>query len=266
MIVFPSCKINLGLRVTNKREDGFHDIDTIMYPLPFHDILEILPSNTLKFTTHGIPIPGDSSQNLCLKAYHLLQFDYNLPPVHIDLRKQIPIGAGLGGGSADAAFTLIALNKLFTLGLSIEQLESYASQLGSDCAFFIQNRPAHATGRGELLSPISLNLKGYFLLLIHPEIHVSTADAYGSIIPAPAPSVQEIINQPMELWQEQLINDFETPIFKLHPTIEAIKSDLYQKGASYASMSGSGSSVFGIFSERPEWISQLPYWNKCIQL
>lgn len=252
MVSFPPCKINLGLNVIEKRSDGYHNLETVFYPIPLNDIVEIIPADTTQFIASGITIPGDKSTNLCLKAYELLKSTYKLPPVEIRLHKVIPTGAGLGGGSADAAHTLRLLNKLFNLQLSISQLQDYAQQLGSDCAFFIEDKPMLGLGRGELLEPIQLSLKGKFLVLLKPNVHVSTAEAYKGVKPTRSqPSVREIVeNTPIEKWRNLLKNDFEESVFKAHPIISEYKEKLYAAGALYACMSGSGSSVFGIF-EKP---------------
>lgn len=250
MIIFPNCKINLGLRILRKRNDGYHDLETVFYPLPLSDVLEIVqsPEKEVSFTGSGINIENGSN-NLCRKAYDLLKKDFpDLPAVKIHLHKAIPVGGGLGGGSSDAAFTLLLLNNKFNLGLTNEQLLHYALQLGSDCPFFIINKPCFAEKRGELLEQTTLNLSSYDFLLINPGIHISTADAFAGIVPsAPSKSVKEIIQQPIETWKEELQNDFEISVFIKHPEIKTIKEELYKKEAVYASLSGSGSTVYGIF-------------------
>lgn len=253
MILFPNCKINLGLHVVQKRSDGYHDLETVFFPVPFRDILEIIPSTTFRFTSSGIPIPGDPSSNLCVKAYDLLKQQFpDLPPVHIHLHKIIPMGGGLGGGSSNGSFTLLALNQLFDLKLSQDALMDFALELGSDCPFFILNQPAYATGRGEKLEQITINLNGYYLALILPGIHVSTAQAFSGIIPKqPIISLKNCIASNPAAWKNEVINDFETSVFPIHPTIAQIKSDLYAQGAVYASMTGTGSTVFGLFKEKP---------------
>lgn len=249
MIVFPNCKINLGLHITAKRADGFHDLETVFYPLPVTDALEVITPGTLQFTSSGIPVPGDAADNLCLRAFHLLQRDYpQLQPVNIHLHKHIPIGAGLGGGSADAAFMLQLLNNKFQLGLTSGQLIDYAAQLGSDCPFFILNQPCYATGRGEIMEPLSLDLSGYSFLLVHPGIHVNTGWAFRQITPqAPAQALKEVIQLPVTEWKQAVSNDFEAPVFAAHPELAAIKATMYSEGAVYATMSGSGSAVVGLF-------------------
>lgn len=249
MVTFPNCKINLGLHITGKRPDGFHELETVFYPVPLKDILEVVSSTTLQFQSTGIDIPGNPGSNLCLKAYHLLKEDFpQLPPVQMHLHKIIPMGAGLGGGSADGAFALQLLNDKYFLGLSPTQLMKYALQLGSDCPFFILNQPCYATGRGEDLTPIKLDLSGYRFVIVHPGIHINTKWAFEQIQPGlPARSIKEIIQLPIQDWKYYLSNDFESPIKQNYPAIEAIKLALYKDGAIYASMSGSGSTVFGIY-------------------
>jgi len=248
MVVFPHCKINLGLHVVSKREDGYHTIETCFYPVPWRDVLEIIKSNEFSFSQSGLVIPGNFSDNLCVKAFQLLEKDFEITPVKIHLHKVIPTGAGLGGGSSDAAFALRTLNAVFNLNLSQTILKEYAAQLGSDCSFFIDDKPMLASGRGEILSETSLSLKGKYLVIVKPDIHVSTAEAYRGVNPKqPIKSISRIITEPISSWQPSLSNDFEESVFKNHPTIGEIKSKLYQHGAQYACMSGSGAAVFGIF-------------------
>lgn len=238
----------MGLHVKSKRVDGYHDLETIFYPVNYYDVLEILPSDELAFTSSGIDIPGDG--NLCLDAYHLLKQGFNIPAVHIHLHKIIPIGAGLGGGSSDAAFTLKGLNNLFDLQLNNEQLRMYAVQIGADCPFFIENKPMLATGIGEVLEPIDLDLSAYHIAIVNSDIHVSTAEAYSGVTPNdPLCSLRDLIKPPVKEWQIQ--NAFEQSVFAKHPAIEDLKNSLYKQGAIYAAMSGSGSSVFGLFESRP---------------
>jgi 4-diphosphocytidyl-2-C-methyl-D-erythritol kinase len=264
VIVFPNCKINLGLRIISKRDDGYHDLETIFYPLPFYDALEIIRSKedgpSVLFSASGTVIEGNKENNLCVKAYDLIKKIHpSLPTATIHLHKAIPSGAGLGGGSADAAFTLQLLNTKFDLALSTDQLISYALQLGSDCPFFIVNKPCFATGRGEILQEIILDLPDYKFVVVNPGIHISTAQAFDGITPAPpARSVKEIIQQPVETWKAELINDFEKNIFIQHPEIATIKNKLYDNGAIYASMSGSGSTVYGIFKKNAVVDLRLP--------
>ena len=250
MVSFPPCKINLGLQILSKQPDGYHSIVTCFYPLPWEDVLEILPSGSLMFTQSGNPVAGKPEHNLCLRAYHLLKKDHKLPPVQIHLHKIIPTGAGLGGGSSDAAHTLRLLNALFTLELSQTDLMSYASQLGSDCAFFLEEAPMLGSGRGEILERVTVNVKGFYLRLFKPDIHISTAEAYANVIPkVPNVKLREVIEKPVRSWKEELKNDFENSVFMKHPILLSIKNELYESGAVYASMSGSGSSVFGIFED-----------------
>lgn len=251
MIVFPNCKINLGLNILRKRDDGFHDLETVFFPIDLRDALEIIPSpNKTQITVTGIAA-GNPENNLCLKAYHLLKNDYpQMPEINIHLHKAIPIGAGLGGGSADAASMLQLLNEKFNLNISPDKLFVYALQLGSDCSFFLLNKPCLATGRGEVLEPINMPLSGYKILLINPGIHISTAEAFKKIKPAiPAKKIKDIILQPIETWKRELSNDFENYVFERYPLIKKIKEDIYKAGAVYAAMSGSGSTIFGIFKK-----------------
>lgn len=253
MIAFPNAKINLGLNIIGKRDDGYHDIESCFYPIPWHDALEVMEANSFTFHAYGIPIPGDVSTNLCIKAYEVLQEDYDFPPVEIHLVKNIPMGAGLGGGSADGAFTLKLINDLFELKITNDQLEAYALQLGSDCPFFIQNKPALAKGRGEELEEIPVALSGYYLAIQNPGIHISTKEAYeGIILRHHKTGIAEILNNPIQDWKKDLKNDFESSLFPKHPTIVELKEYLYEQGASYASMTGSGSTVYGLFKEKPE--------------
>ena len=249
MIQFPNCKINLGLSILAKRADGYHELETVFYPIAVSDALEILPAANLTMNHSGITVPGDPAQNLCLKAYHLLKKDFpTLPAVQMYLHKNIPMGAGLGGGSSDGTAALMILNQQFTLGLNDQQLIAYASQLGSDCPFFVYNKACHATGRGEVLTPIQLDLSNYQFLLVHPGVHIATAWAFQQLNPhIKSESIQAIIEKPITDWKNYLINDFEAPVFKAEPKLSVIKDQLYQLGAIYASMSGSGSSLFGIF-------------------
>lgn len=266
MILFPNCKINLGLHITRKRTDGYHDLETVFYPLPLRDAIEIVSNqefragNTaapiyanqpvdVELVMSGLPVKGDPADNLCVKAWRLLKKDFpQLPPVQLHLHKAIPMGAGLGGGSSDAAFTLHLLNNKFKLGIPAEKLLDYALQLGSDCPFFIINQPCIATGRGELLQSISLDLSAWSFLLVYPEVHINTGWAFEQITPSlPEKPISEVIAQPVSSWKDSLINDFEAPVCRLHPALAHIKDTLYASGAVYASMTGSGSSFYGIF-------------------
>jgi 4-diphosphocytidyl-2-C-methyl-D-erythritol kinase len=248
MILFPNAKINIGLNILSKREDGYHNLETIFYPIAWKDSLEIIKSNDQQFSSSGISIPGDG--NLCQKAYDLLDQDFGLENVHIHLHKNIPIGAGLGGGSSDAAFTLIGLNEMFDLKLNSIQLKEYALKLGADCPFFIDNKACLAKGIGEELSDVALNISNVFLMVATPNVHVSTAMAYSGVVPhIPAVSLQKLISEPMVNWSMK--NDFEEAIFKLEPKIKALKNKMLDHGAVYCSMSGSGSSVFAFFDKKP---------------
>lgn len=250
MVTFPPCKINLGLHVTRKRADGYHELETCFYPVPWTDVLEVIKADRFAFTASGTPIPGNADQNLCVKAYEVLKTEYDLSPVSIHLHKIIPTGAGLGGGSSDSAYVLRSLNSLFSLNLSQNELMKFGSLLGSDCAFFVQDEPMVGTGRGEILTKSSVSLKGKYLVMVKPDIHVSTADAYGGIKPAvPDKSLLEIISRPLHTWKDSLKNDFEPSVFSRHPQLKEIKEQLYNSGALYASMSGSGSTIFGLFDK-----------------
>ncbi|MBX6379990.1 MAG: 4-(cytidine 5'-diphospho)-2-C-methyl-D-erythritol kinase [Thermoflavifilum aggregans] len=256
MIAFSPAKINLGLHILSKRDDGYHDIETIFYPIPWFDAIEIISSagnssSSSSLHVSGIVVPGHPDDNLCMKAYQLVKQDFpHLPAVDIYLHKTIPAGTGLGGGSANAATMLQLLNKKFALQLSNEKLLSYARQLGSDCAFFLQHQPCYATGRGDLLEPIDVSLKGYTLVVVCPGVHVSTAWAYQHVQPrASRTSLKEWIRLPVETWKNHLVNDFEDPVFAHFPVLREIKQQLYAAGACYASMSGSGSAVFGLFAQ-----------------
>lgn len=267
MIVFPCAKINLGLNIVSKREDGYHNLETVFYPIPLYDALEIkymdekFPSQVacdLKVT--GNAVECDEQNNLVVKAYNLLAEDYNLPRVHAHLYKHIPSQAGLGGGSSDAAFMIRLLDERFRLNIGNPEMEKYAARLGADCAFFIEAEPAYAEGIGDELMPVDGpkgNLNGYYLAIVKPDIAVSTKEAYAAITPtATSKSCREIVRQPIETWKEELVNDFEAPIFKLHPELAEIKEKLYQQGAKYAAMSGSGSALFGIFETEPNGLKE----------
>ncbi|GGI50688.1 4-diphosphocytidyl-2-C-methyl-D-erythritol kinase [Mucilaginibacter galii] len=253
MIVFPNAKINIGLNITQRRPDGYHNLETIFYPLMIKDALEAVESDVLTFQSSGISIPGDEQHNLCLKAYYALKKDFDLPPLSIHLHKHIPIGAGLGGGSADAAFVIKLINQQFNLGLSADAMMDYARPLGADCAFFINNKAVYAYEKGDSFEDIDLDLSIYKLVLVMPPAHVSTAQAYGGIKPAPVQSsLQELVKKPVTEWKATIKNDFEDHIFKAFPIIQEVKEELYRSGALYASMSGSGASVFGIFEKTPD--------------
>lgn len=268
MIVFPCAKINLGLNIVSKREDGYHNLETVFYPIPLYDALEIkymdekFPSQVacdLKVT--GNAVECDEQNNLVVKAYNLLAEDYKLPRVHAHLYKHIPSQAGLGGGSSDAAFMIRLLDERFRLNIGNPEMEKYAARLGADCAFFIEAEPAYAEGIGDELMPVDGpkgNLNGYYLAIVKPDIAVSTKEAYAAITPTTtSKSCREIVRQPIETWKEELVNDFEAPIFKLHPELAEIKEKLYQQGAKYAAMSGSGSALFGIFETEPNGLKEM---------
>ncbi len=255
MLIYPNAKINIGLNIVSKRPDGYHNIESIFYPIGLCDCIEISPSDTCSdysFSSSGIVVSGDPEDNLIIKAYRLLQTEYLLEPIDISLIKQIPFGAGLGGGSSDAAFTLKALNEIFNLKISGKKLENIAAKLGADCPFFIKNKATFAAGTGNEFTAVKLSLKGYYMVLVKPDIHVSTPEAYAMITPQiPEKSLLELIRQPVKTWKDSIKNDFEKPIFERHPEIAEIKQSLYDLGAIYASMSGSGSSVFGLFESMP---------------
>ena len=266
MITYPNAKINLGLNIVEKRPDGYHNLETVFYPINLQDALEVnLREGEEEFSlkVSGVSIEGEPEDNLVVKAYRLLKKDFpNMPAIDIHMYKHIPTGAGLGGGSADAAFMIKLLNEKFKLNLSIEKMEEYAAILGADCAFFIQNKPVFATGIGNIFEPIQLSLKGYYLVLVKPDIFVSTKDAFVHITPKePTQSLKEIIRMPVETWRATMKNDFEESVFQKFPEIAAIKDKLYDLGAIYASMSGSGSSVFGIFREQVEFVDEI--FNGC---
>lgn len=257
MLVFPNAKINIGLNITEKRADGFHNIESVFYPIGLSDALEAVKDESgegISFASSGIVIPGDPADNLCIKAYRLIKEDYLLPPVKVHLHKVIPIGAGLGGGSSDAAFFVRLLNDLCELGLAWGELHHYARQLGSDCSFFITNKPVMVEGKGDEYERIGLDLAGYWLVLVYPPVHINTAQAYAGVKPRKASYKLEatVLEKPVEEWRQIVHNDFEDSIFPKFPMIREIKEKLYGEGALYASMSGSGSSVYGIFREKKE--------------
>lgn len=289
MITFPNAKINLGLNIVEKRPDGYHNLETVFYPIPLLDALEVqqrfhesdnpsdvvIPQGTETNRTRtadytlkiaGTPIAGDSEDNLIIRAYRLLQQEFELPHLNIYMYKHIPSGAGLGGGSSDAAFMMKMLNERFRLGLSREELESRVAKLGADCAFFVRNQPVFATGIGDRMETIDLSLKGYYLVLVKPDIFISTKEAFARIRPQkPEISIREIIRRPVADWPELLVNDFEQSIFPDHPEIAAIKDKLYDLGAVYASMTGSGSSIYGLFEKPLEHAEEIFNGNFCRQ-
>lgn len=252
MITFPTAKINIGLQVTERRPDGYHNLDTIFYPIPICDALEVIIAEGVDYDcrlhTSGIAIEGDSDSNLVVRAYRLLAADHTLPPVDIFLHKHIPTGAGLGGGSSDASYMLRLLNEMFKLGITTKQLEGYAAQLGADCPFFIIGKPVYATGIGNEFHPIDLNLNGWHILVVKPDVFVSTKEAYSMVTPEmPEVTLDKKIVRPINEWKETISNDFEKGIFARHPELADIKAKLYSLGAKYAAMSGSGSALFGLF-------------------
>ena len=262
MITFPCAKINLGLNIVSKRPDGYHNLETVFYPIPLTDALEIkymdekFPSESpcdLKIT--GNDVDCNEEDNLVIKAYQLLAADFQLPRVHAHLVKRIPTQAGLGGGSSDAAYMIRLLDERFRLNIGIPEMERYAAKLGADSAFFITADPSYAEGIGDVLMPVDVpgaGLGGYYLAVVKPSVAVSTRDAYAAIVPkTPAKCCRDIVRQPIETWKDELVNDFEAPIFAMHPELAAIKQSLYDAGAVYAAMSGSGSALFGIFREQP---------------
>lgn len=259
MVLFPNCKVNLGLRVTGKRPDGFHDLETVFYPVALRDALELTTSTVVKentspfdFAITGIPIPGDPATNLCKKAWELIKADFpGIAPVRMHLHKAIPAGAGLGGGSSDGATTLQLLNEEFNLQLTTGQLVRYALTLGSDCPFFILNKACYATGRGEKMEEIAVSLEGYYFVIVHAGIHVNTGETFKALerfsVPDDNNSLKKIVARPVSEWKGKLLNDFEVPVFRKYPELQQIKEQLYDAGAVYAAMTGTGSTVYGIF-------------------
>jgi 4-diphosphocytidyl-2-C-methyl-D-erythritol kinase len=270
MLTFPNAKINIGLNVIEKRNDGYHNIESIFYPIEWCDTLEVMPhfgSGEIQLHFSGIPIQVKVESNLVYKAYTLLHEKHNLPSVNAWLLKTLPMGAGIGGGSADGAYMLHLLNNLFALGLSKTELRSYAEQLGSDCPFFIENKPVFVSGKGENMKSIPLNLTAYYIAIVHPGVHVETKNAYSLIIPHKSagylPDI--VLTSPIAHWKNHLINDFEAPIFKLHPELAEIKKTLYKLGALYASMTGSGSAIYGIFDKEPIIATLFPACKTFVQ-
>lgn len=268
MLTFPCCKINLGLNIVAKRADGFHDLETVFYPIPLTDVLEIkrmdeeFPSPTpcdLKVT--GDAVDCDEQNNLVVRAYELIARDYGLPRVHIHLVKRIPSRAGLGGGSADAAYMLKLLDERFRLNMGLTRMERYAAQLGSDCPFFVSAEPCYATGRGEVMQPVCEDwsgLQGMWVVLVRPDVAVSTAEAYANVVPRrPVACCRDIVKQPIETWRDELVNDFEATVFQRLPVLAEVKGQLYGLGAVYAAMSGSGSTVYGLFRSPVENLKEV---------
>jgi 4-diphosphocytidyl-2-C-methyl-D-erythritol kinase len=253
MILFPPAKINLGLKVLGKRPDGYHEIETCMYSVGWTDVLELLPAAKFEFKQSGLIIDGDLNDNLCVRAFRLMQERFDIPDVYMHLRKNIPMGAGLGGGSSDAVFVLRGLNELFSLNIEETILRELALELGSDCPFFVTDVPQIGSGRGEILAPISLDLSDYYVKLVNPDIHVSTKEAYAGVSYSDhETSLRGLLRMPIETWTQTLFNDFEESICENHPEIAEVKEKLIEEGAVYASMSGSGSTVYGIFKTSPE--------------
>jgi len=267
MISFPICKINLGLNILAKRKDGYHEINSLMYPVPVKDVLEIVPADEFKFESAGLPIPGESKNNLVLLAYEMIKEEFNIPPVSIFLYKNIPMGGGLGGGSSNGAFTLKILNELFQLGMSTEDLKVRAVKLGSDCAFFIESTSQIAKGKGEILTEFDLTLKGKTLVLVNNGLHISTKDAYGRINPkTPTFLLENVLLEPIKSWKETLINDFEEPTLAVYPELNIIKEKLYDLGATYAAMTGSGSTMFGVFDTAPDLEGQFDFEDGFVEV
>ncbi len=261
MLTFANAKINLGLFLTEKRNDGYHNLETVFYPVKIYDVIELIDADETSCIVKGIEVPGETTDNICLSAFKMLQADFNLPNQQIILLKNIPVGAGLGGGSADAAFLIKLINDKFNLGISIPEMENYARKLGADCAFFIRNQPVYAFGKGDEFEEIKVDLSSYFLVLVKPPVHVSTAQAYRNInVKQPSQSLKKLIDLPLLKWQELMLNDFEPSVFTAFPQIGKIKTKLYEAGARFALMSGSGSSVFAIF-EQPVKLPELEKEN-----
>ena len=253
MNIQSNAKINLGLSVIRKRDDGYNEIESLFLPIPWCDVIEIKKAEKLDFTAEGISIDGSFENNLCVKAYHLLKKYFSIPPVHIHLKKRIPIGAGLGGGSSNAAFVLKGLASLFDLQISTNELEVLADQLGSDCSFFIKNKPALVTGKGEIIdNTIDFSLSAH-CLVVYPKLHISTQEAYRLVKPSQKKqAIKELIKLPLGAWQSSIINDFEAPIIEAYPFLGQVRKQLSEMGATYVSMSGSGSSFFAFYKDKPK--------------
>lgn len=265
MLSFSNAKINLGLNILEKRPDGYHNIESVFYPVPWADVLEVLPSDAFSLTTSGLDIPGTKEQNLVLKAYKLLEENYAIKPVKIHLHKALPMGAGIGGGSSNGAFTLSLINEVLDLQIETKKLEVLASELGSDCPFFIQNKPRFCYGKGTEFSETTVDLSGKFIVMVNPGIHITTQEAYAGIKPyLPKLRISEITKLAISEWRDVLLNDFELTISKKHATIRNIKEELYQNGASYASMTGSGSTLYGIWEKEVDLknvFRKYTYWS-----
>ncbi|MDY5968900.1 MAG: 4-(cytidine 5'-diphospho)-2-C-methyl-D-erythritol kinase [Bacteroidales bacterium] len=265
MIAYPNCKINLGLHIIRRRIDGYHNLETVFLPVPLHDTLELVADKDFSFLLKGAPLDCDTENNLCTKAYRLLKADFPMMGnVRMTLKKNIPTGAGLGGGSSDAAFTLKMLNQLFSLGLEKPQLENYAARLGADCAFFVGNQAAYGTGIGDKLETIDMSaLEGWGIVIAKPDDAVSTAEAYRGVSPRnlwehnPHVDLRQVLSRPVAEWRDKVVNDFENSIFPLHPAIAKCKEELYKTGAVYASMTGSGAAVFGLFSPEEDFFAHV---------
>lgn len=269
MICFPNIKINIGLNIISRRENGYHNIETVFYPVLYQDVLEIVLADKFKLINKGLEIDCAVENNLCYKAYKLIDnnFHNQMAPVQIILYKNVPFGSGLGSGSSDAASTLVLLNNLFKLNIPEQQLLNFASKIGADCAFFIKNKPVLASGIGDVFQDLDLNLKGKYLMLCLPKIAINTADAYKNCVPSiPTKSLSELINIPIQEWRVNIKNDFEESAFESHPLLAAIKQKLYDNGAVYAQMSGSGSAIYGIFLQKPDFIPEFCSYYKVFQL
>lgn len=268
MKIYPCAKVNLGLNIIERREDGYHNLETVFYPIPLYDTLEVEPievtssqTPACQFTMSGINIEGAPTDNLVMKAYRLLAEEHALPPLKIHLHKGIPSQAGMGGGSSDAAYMIRLLNDMFHLELSITDMQEKAAKLGADCAFFIQSKPAFARGIGDKLSVIDdedLHLKGLFMVVVKPDVAVSTRDAFAQITPRqPSRCCLDIVRQPIETWKDALTNDFEESVFNIYPELRHIKERLYQAGALYVQMTGSGSAIYALFRQEPQQIADI---------
>ena len=272
MVIFPNAKINIGLNILRKRKDGYHDIETLFYPIGMKDALEYVENggNQVNFINSGLKLDIDPEQNIVVKAYRILQETHLLPGLDIHLHKVIPSGAGLGGGSSDAAFFLKAMNDHFELNISQEKSKSIAGKLGADCSFFLENKPAYATGMGDKLEAIDFNLKGYFLVLVKPPLSIDTKSAYSGVVPAEYPlQFKQIIANPVQKWAGRIKNDFETTLFVKFPELDVLKRKLTKLGAVYAAMSGSGSSIYAIFEQEPdidprEFIPGSIFWTEVL--
>jgi len=263
MIVYPHAKINLGLQIKRKRSDGFHEIETVFYPVDLTDILEIKPSQQPQLFLSGIPVEGAPEDNLCMRAYSMLQADFDIPPVQLHLHKQIAVGAGLGGGSSDGAYTLRLLNSYFSLGINDLELEKYAACLGSDCPAMLYKYPLLATGRGEQIAPYKIDLSDFHILVCTPKIFISTVQAYAQVCPRePTYLLREALALPVETWKELVVNDFEAALFPQYPVLQEYKEKLYAFGALYASLSGSGSALYGIFRSKEKYMRARGYFMK----